>query len=658
MCPTCDGLGHVTTFDPRLIVDDGAGLGTGAIRPWRRSSKLGDRLRAVAKHYRVDAGAPWTELPEEVKVVVLEGSGDEAIDGAPFEGVRPWLRRRHAELSGKAAAHPEAEDSGPLTEIERYSGEQVCRACEGARLRPEALMIRIGDKNIAELAAMPLTELRPFIAALGFEGGQAEIADAILGQVRGRLAFLEEVGLGYLTLNRRANTLSGGEGQRIRLATQVGSALVGVTYVLDEPSIGLHPRDNDRLIATLLRLRDLGNSLIVVEHDTDTMRAADWLVDMGPGAGRHGGRVVAAGPVQDVIDDERSVTGAYLSGRLAIPTPGQRRRPTGAAIRIRGARGHNLHDVDVSIPVGLLTCVTGVSGSGKSSLIVDTLLPEARRILGGGNRFGLAHDRITGLQHLDKVIHVDQSPIGRSARSNPATYTGMFAEIRQVFAQLPDAKIRGWGPPRFSFNIKGGRCEACNGEGQRRIEMHFLPDLFVQCSVCGGHRYNRETLAIAMRGKTIADVLEMTVAEAFDFFVAHPQIRARLEVLRDVGLGYLGLGQSALTLSGGEAQRIKLAKELAKSSTGQTLFILDEPTTGLHASDVRQLLAVLQRLVDEGNTVVVIEHDLDVIKAADHVIDVGPEGGGAGGRVVAAGPPELVAQSTASHTGRYLAAVL
>ncbi|MEM6996934.1 MAG: excinuclease ABC subunit UvrA, partial [Myxococcota bacterium] len=656
-CPVFGGLGEVQHFDPRLIVDEEAGLGAGAIRPWRRSAKLGARLAAVAEHFGVEPATPWRALPSEVHIVVLEGSGDEAIGGQPFEGVRPWLQRRVQERATKRAAAP-ADDEVPRDDTTGYAVQVPCTACEGTRLRPEARLVKVGEHDLPSLCALPLSELRQVVASMSFSKEHAEVAAVVLDKVRGRLAFLEEVGLGYLTLSRRTMTLSGGEAQRIRLATQVGAALVGVTYVLDEPSIGLHQRDNDRLIATLLRLRNLGNTLIVVEHDADTMRAADWLVDMGPGAGRHGGTVVAAGTVEAVMADERSRTGAYLAGRMQIEVPAKRRPATAGSVTITGARGHNLQRVNARIPLSVLTCVTGVSGSGKSSLIIDTLLPEASRLVGGGARFGLAHDRIDGLSRLDKVIHVDQSPIGRSPKSNPATYTGMLADVRAVFAQLPDAKVRGFTPARFSFNVKGGRCEACGGEGQRRIEMHFLPDLYVECSVCNGQRYNRDTLAVTMRGKSIADVLAMTVSDAFDFFVAHPAIRAKLEVLRDVGLGYIGLGQSALTLSGGEAQRIKLAKELAKKSTGSTLFVLDEPTTGLHASDVRQLLAVLQRLVDEGNTVVVIEHDLDVIKSADHVIDIGPEGGTGGGTVVVAGTPEVVAACEASHTGRYLRAAL
>jgi excinuclease ABC subunit A len=515
-------------------------------------------------------------------------------------------------------------------------------------------MVRIEDRNIHELSTMPLRELEPFVRELHLPGEAGEVAEVVLEQVRKRLAFLVEVGLGYLTLDRTAVSLSGGESQRIRLATQVGAALAGITYVLDEPSIGLHQRDNDRLIATLKRLRELGNTVVVVEHDEDTMRAADWIIDMGPGAGALGGRVVAAGPPTHVEACGDSPTGRYLSGLESIRTPTERRRGHGRSLSVRGARGHNLQDVTVRFPLGAFTCVTGVSGSGKSSLVIETLLPEATRELNGASAIGLDHDGVDGLEHLDKVIYVDQSPIGRSARSNPATYTGIFTELRNVYAQLPEAKMRGYTPTRFSFNAKGGRCEACQGDGVRRIAMDFLPDVFVRCQTCGGRRYNRETLAITMRGKSIADVLDMSVVEAHEFFVAHPSIRSKLEVLRDVGLGYVTLGQSAVTLSGGEAQRIKLARQLAKKSTGNTLFVLDEPTTGLHFGDVRQLLEVFGRIVDEGNTLIVIEHDLGVIKSADHVIDMGPEGGDGGGTVVASGSPEQVAKAKASHTAKYL----
>jgi excinuclease ABC subunit A len=632
------------------------------VRPWARRGSASHHklLAALAEHLRIDLDAPWVELGDEARIAIVEGTGDEVVPGLerPFEGVRPALARRLRELEQRAE-EPGEDEPGEAEDIEAYLREVVCRVCEGDRLKLPARMVKIGGRNIAALSRMPLDVLAVELAALELPSGEArEIADAVLGQVKRRLEFLVEVGLGYLTLDRPVMTLSGGESQRIRLATQVGAALVGITYVLDEPSIGLHQRDNARLVATLQHLRDLGNTVIVVEHDEDTMRASDWLVDMGPGAGPQGGRVVAVGPTADVLANPRSLTGAYLSRRLSIPVPEQRRRPRGPSVVVKNARGHNLQGVTVRFPIGLLTCVTGVSGSGKSSLVIDTLLTEAARVVNGAARPPLPCDGVEGLEHVDKVIHVDQSPIGRSPRSNPATYTGIFAELRTVFAGLPEAKIRGFPPARFSFNVKGGRCESCFGEGLKRIEMQFLPDVFVTCEVCGGKRYNRETLAITMRGKSIADVLALSVAEACEFFVAHPNIRRPLEVLREVGLGYLALGQSATTLSGGEAQRIKLARELARKSTGRTLFVLDEPTVGLHFGDVKQLLHVLQRLVDEGNTVVVIEHDLDVVKCADHVIDIGPEGGTGGGKLVTSGTPEYVARAQGSHTAKWLAGKL
>jgi excinuclease ABC subunit A len=662
-CERCDGLGQLRGFDPRkLVPDPSRSLADGAIAPWsgRGGVSRRERLAAVAAHCGVDMSTPWSDLPATAQIAILEGTGDEPVAGLgdkPFEGVRPALARRVRELQ----AREDPEDSeGPsaLEQLEAYLSEEVCPSCEGQRLRLEARMVRVGGDDLPTLCRQPLRDLARTIDGWSFEGSAHDIAQAVLEQVRRRLAFLQQVGLGYLTLERRAMTLSGGELQRIRLANQVGAALVGVTYILDEPSIGLHPRDNDRLIETLLQLRDLGNSVIVVEHDFDTIRAADYVVDMGPGAGDLGGQVVAAGPPSVIAADPNSPTGNFLSGRARIEVPVRRRKISGRRLTVRGATGHNLRDVTVGFPLGRLTAVTGVSGSGKSSLVIDTLLPEARRLLSGAAAEGLPHKRLEGLSGLDKVIHVDQSPIGRSPRSNPATFTGIFSELRQVFAQLPAAKLRGYSASRFSFNVAGGRCETCQGEGVRRIEMHFLADLFVTCDRCAGRRYNRETLAVAMRGKTIADVLDMRVAEACDFFVSHPAIRAKLEVLRDVGLGYVTLGQSALTLSGGEAQRIKLAKELSRKSTGQTLFILDEPTTGLHASDIKQLLAVLARLVDEGNTVIVIEHDLDVIKSADYVVDLGPDGGDGGGMLVVAGTPEHVARSGKGHTARYLARAL
>jgi excinuclease ABC subunit A len=658
-CPACDGLGRTRVFDPSRLVDPKATLRHGAIRPWaRRGGGHGRTIAALAEHLGVELDVPFGELPAAAQIAFVEGTGAEVVPGLdrPFEGVRPMMARRLRELEGRLDEggddEPDAED------IEAYLDEVVCTSCEGERLCLPARMVRIGEHNIAALCRMPLDRLAGAIAELSFDRERHEIAEAVLGQVRARLRFMIEVGLGYLTLDRAVMTLSGGEAQRIRLATHIGAALAGITYVLDEPSVGLHPRDNDRLIATLHHLRDLGNTVIVVEHDEATMRASDWLVDIGPGAGPQGGRVVAAGPTADVLANPRSITAAYLSGRMSIPVPEQRRRPRGPSIVVRGARGHNLADITARFPIGMLTCVTGVSGSGKSSLVIDTLLAEAARVCNGAARPPLDCDGVDGLEHIDKVIYVDQSPIGRSARSNPATYTGIFAELRTVFAGLPDAKIRGWQPSRFSFNVKGGRCEACQGEGLRRIEMQFLPDLHVTCETCRGRRYNRETLGVTMRGKNIADVLEMNVASAYDFFVAHPGLRLKLEVLRDVGLGYLGLGQSALTLSGGEAQRIKLGRELARKSTGKTLFVLDEPTSGLHFGDVKQLLHVFARLVDEGNTVVVIEHDVDVMKCADYIVDIGPDGGDRGGRLVTSGTPEHVAKGGQGHTAAYLRAAL
>ncbi|MBK9757090.1 MAG: excinuclease ABC subunit UvrA [Nannocystis sp.] len=663
-CPECDGLGSRRIFDPRRIVpNEHLSLKEGALHVWtRRGGRVHTQaLQALAEHYKFDLFAPWIKLPEEVKVVLLQGSGDEAIPGLgkkpiAFEGVIPSLERRLREA--ETSASEVDDEGGALDEVEALMSEVVCPACSGQRLRQEARMVKIEGHNISEISAWPIEQLLPFLARLELGAERNEVAEAILGQARQRLRFMLEVGLGYLTLDRTTMTLSGGEAQRIRLATQVGAALVGVTYILDEPSIGLHQRDNDRLIAALVRLRDLGNTVLVVEHDEDTIRAADYIVDMGPGAGVQGGRVVAAGPLAEVLQNRRSLTAAYLTGRMSIPLPERYRRPLGPALVISRATGHNLKDITVKIPLGAFTCVTGVSGSGKSSLIIDTLLPEAVRRLNGGSGFGLPHHGVSGLEHLDKVIHVDQSPIGRSPRSNPATYTGLFAELRTLFSNLSESKVRGYTPARFSFNVKGGRCESCQGDGVRRIEMHFLADVFVTCRACNGRRYNRETLAVTYRGKSIADVLDLAVSDACEFFANYPALRQKLETLRDVGLGYVTLGQSALSLSGGEAQRIKLARELAKKSTGKTLFILDEPTTGLHFGDIRLLLKVLDRLVDEGNTVVVIEHNLDVIKCADHVIDIGPEGGTRGGELIASGTPTQVARVGASATGQYLARVL
>ena len=691
-CPSCGGLGRRRVFDlRRLIPDPELSLKQGAIAALqgRGQSAIERRLAAVAEHQGIDLFAPWSSLDEEAKLTVLYGSGDEPIPplppasdegerrgkggkagkggkggkaakaevGEPFPGVIPLLEQRLREAESRAA---DGSEDGPAGELAAYLREVECADCGGQRLRIEARHVKIAGRNIAELAALPIDALHDQLAALGPETldvERGEVAEAILGQALARLAAMRELGLAYLSLDRPTMTLSGGEAQRIRLATQIGSALVGVTYVLDEPSIGLHPRDNHRLITMLERLRDLGNTVIVVEHDADTIRAADYVVDMGPGAGALGGEVVCAGRQAELLASSRSRTAAHLSGRARIPRP-TRRRAADQWIELRGARGHNLRGVDLRIPVAHLTCVTGVSGSGKSSLIVDTLLPEAQRRLNGAKAWGLAHDALLGLEACDRVVAVDQSPIGRSPRSNPATYTGIFTELRNLFAHTQEARMRGFSPSRFSFNVKGGRCEHCQGEGLRRVAMHFLPDVWVTCRVCRGRRYNRETLAVTFRGKSIADVLDMRVAEACEFFAHQPSLRPRLEVLRDVGLGYLTLGQSATTLSGGEAQRIKLARELARRRSQPGLFVLDEPTTGLHFDDVHKLLEVLERLVDEGNTVIVIEHDLEVIRCADWVLDVGPEGGAGGGGLVAAGPPEAIAANEDSVTGRYLARVL
>ena len=684
-CPSCGGLGLRQLFDPRRLVPDprksikeGAIAGLGG----RGHAAIERQLAAVAAHYEIDLYAPWAELGERAHIVILQGSGDELIPplaakraakksgrprkqaktGEPFPGIVPIFEQRLRD----AEARREAKAQGTLAELEALMSEVRCSSCEGQRLRVEARHVKIAGRNIHELASLPITALHTFLAALVEQppdsappgmSEQREIAAAILAQALARIAAMIELGLGYLDCDRQTQSLSGGEAQRIRLATQIGSALVGVTYVLDEPSIGLHQRDNARLIAMLQRLRQLGNTVIVVEHDADTIRAAEHVVDMGPGAGVLGGEVVFSGSVADLLEDRRSRTAAYLSGRARIERPAARRAPE-AWIEIIGANGHNLREVDARIPIAHMTCVTGVSGSGKSSLIVDTLLPEAARRLNGAHSWGLEHEAIRNLERCERVVSVDQSPIGRSPRSNPATYTGIFTELRTLYAQTNDAKLRGFGASRFSFNVKGGRCEHCQGEGQRRIEMHFLPDMWVTCRVCEGRRYERETLAITYRGKNISEALSLSISDAAEFFTHHTGLRTKLELLRDVGLGYMSLGQSATTLSGGEAQRIKLARELARRRGGPGLFILDEPTTGLHFDDVRKLLEVLERLVDEGNTVVVIEHDLEVIKCADWVIDIGPEGGSGGGQVLAAGRPEQIAATPASITGRWLAKVL
>ncbi len=663
-CPTCDGLGTVERFDPELVVPDPErSLAEGAIEPWaagRGAAAHRKRLEALAGHLGFDLRTPWARLSPEVRLAVLEGTGREVVLGIgrkpqPFEGALAWLRRRLDELSRKQ----EGEGKGARTELEpaRYLNRRPCPDCGGERLVAAARAVRVGPWRLPELARLPLDELAEALAGIELDEESRVVATPILEQVSRRLEALLQLGLSYLELDRVATSLSGGEVQRIRLATQIGSALVGVTYILDEPSIGLHSRDHRRLLEMLRRLRDLGNSVLVVEHDPEAMLAADYLVELGPGAGAEGGRLIARGTPDQFLATEGSLTADYLSGRRGIEVPAKRRRPR-RTLELLGARGHNLRGVDLKLPIGALTCVTGVSGSGKSSLVLDTLLPEARRRLAKGTRAGLPHDGVRGLQHFERVVAVDQAPIGRSARSNPATYTGIFGELRTLFAGLPDARIRGFDASRFSFNVKGGRCEACQGEGVRRVEMHFLPDVFVTCRTCEGRRYNRDTLAIEYRGKSVADVLEMSVSEAHELFANVPGIRGRLEILRDVGLGYVTLGQSATTLSGGEAQRIKLSRELARKSGGATLFILDEPTTGLHLDDVRVLLAVLQRLVDEGHTVVVIEHHLDVIKCADFVIDVGPEGGRGGGMIVASGTPEQVALQGKGATAPFLARAL
>ncbi len=661
-CPTCGGLGVHQFFDPSLVAPEPSlSLRQGAIAPWGRrqeDSYTGQLLDAVATHYGFSLDTPFGELPEAAQSVVLHGSGREEIAlqyrkgrrvltaHTPFEGVIPQLERRFRETNSPAIRE----------ELGRYQGERPCPACGGARLRPEALAVRVGPWNIDELEHRDIDTLLTGLQELHWEGRDRRIADPILKEIADRLSFLQGVGLGYLTLARRAGTLSGGEAQRIRLASQIGSRLAGVLYILDEPSIGLHQRDNDRLVRTLVELRDLGNTVIVVEHDSDTIRAADHVLDMGPGAGVHGGEVVYNGPVAGLMHCERSLTGGYLSGRLAIPLPVRRRPPPAGKswLSLSGASTNNLRNVHVRFPLGLFTCVTGVSGSGKSSLVMETLFVQARQqLLRRGDAVAIG-----GLEQIDKVIDIDQNPIGRTPRSNPATYTGVLDPIRTLLARLPEARARGYQPGRFSFNLKGGRCEACEGDGEVRIAMHFLPDIYVTCETCGGKRYNQETLEIRYRGRNIAEILAMTVEEALEFFKNIPPIKNRLQTLFDVGLGYLSLGQSSVTLSGGEAQRIKLARELARRGHGRTLYILDEPTTGLHPADIRHLLVVLDRLVAQGNTVVVIEHNLDVIKTADYVIDLGPEGGAGGGRLVACGTPEEVAACAGSHTGMYLRPIL
>jgi excinuclease ABC subunit A len=670
-CSACGGLGTRREVSEELILgDDRISILEGVILPWGEPSGhlRKSMLPALAKQYKFDLNTPWGDLPQKVRDVIIHGAAGKKttfrLDTDSFhgeyqgawEGVLSLVQRRYRETTSDAVR----------LELEEFMVEAPCTACGGRRLKPESLAVTVGDKNIGQLVELSVTAALAFFESLpvrsnGRPGLDASIAGPILKEVRERLRFLADVGLDYLTLSRSAESLSGGEAQRIRLATQIGSRLVGVLYILDEPSIGLHQRDNARLLATLRQLRDLGNTVIVVEHDEETMREADYLIDLGPGAGRHGGEVVAEGTVDEVTRNPHSLTGRYLSGELKIdvPAPDGRRAPQkGRALRVLGARAHNLHNLNVDFPLGLFVAVTGVSGSGKSTLVEDIVHRSLARHFYRARLIPGEHDRILGLEHIDKVIDIDQSPIGRTPRSNPATYTGLFTPIRELFAELPDAKIRGYGPGRFSFNVKGGRCEACQGDGLVKIEMHFLPDVYVPCEVCKGKRYNRETLEVRFRGASIADVLDMTVEDAATFFANQPRVRQKLETLVDVGLGYVHLGQSATTLSGGEAQRVKLATELSKRDTGRTFYILDEPTTGLHFEDVRLLLRVLHRLVDKGNTVLVIEHNLDVIKTADWIIDLGPEGGGKGGQIVASGTPEEVANTPGSSTGDFLRKVL
>ena len=661
-CPTCTGLGNQLKADTTLIIpDESLSILDGAIVAPGWNSIRSDGIsrmyfEALAKKYNFSLRTPVAELSDSVKNVIFYGTDGEKLElhydqprgkgvlYQAFEGIANNLERRYHETQSDASKK----------EIEEFMGECPCPTCQGRRLRPEALAVTVGGKSIHDVTELPINEELDFFDALELTETQQLIAAQILREIRSRLGFLQSVGLRYLTLSRSSGTLSGGESQRIRLATQIGSSLMGVLYILDEPSIGLHQRDNDKLLATLKRLRDLGNTLIVVEHDEDTMREADYLIDIGPGAGAHGGHVVAAGTPQEVMDNPASLTGQYLSGKKKIEVPLARRSGNGKFLTVRGAAENNLRGIDVSVPLGTFTCVTGVSGSGKSSLVNEIMFKKLGVTLNRMKAHPGKHKSIEGMEYLDKVINIDQSPIGRTPRSNPATYTNLFNEIRNLFASTQEAKARGYGPGRFSFNTRGGRCEACAGDGMLKIEMHFLPDIYVPCEVCKGRRYNRETLEVRYKGKNIADVLDMTAEEAREFFAPVPKIAGMLQTLCDVGLGYVKLGQSSTTLSGGEAQRVKLATELARRSTGRTIYILDEPTTGLHADDVKKLLSVLQRLVDGGNTVLVIEHNLDVIKCADHIIDLGPEGGSGGGTVVCVGTPEEVAQCEASYTGQYL----
>jgi excinuclease ABC subunit A len=660
-CQVCGGLGDKMEIDPTLIVPDPTvSINDGAIHAWGSDISNWNRfqLRGVAEHYGFKFSTPWKSLPEKARKVILHGSGETEVRFKyehsagkgkgefvrSFEGVIPNLERRYKQT----------ESAGIRAWIEQYMTIKPCPLCNGARLKRESLAVTVDDRNIHQVTRMSVRDSKQFFNELKLSKREATIARQILKEIRDRLGFLSNVGLDYLTLDRGASTLSGGEAQRIRLATQIGSRLVGVLYILDEPSIGLHQRDNNRLLSTLTELRDLGNTVIVVEHDRETIERSDHVIDLGPGAGKHGGEIVSEGTPAEIMRSEASLTGKYLSRRLHIPSPAGRSRGSGKWLKLVGAEGNNLKKIDVAIPLGTFTCITGVSGSGKSTLVNETLYPALARHFYGSRRPALPFRRIDGLEHIDKVIEIDQSPIGRTPRSNPATYTGTFTHIRDLFAGLPESKIRGYGPGRFSFNVKGGRCEACQGDGIVTIEMHFLPDVYIPCEVCKGKRYNRETLDVVYKGRNIAEVLDMTVEEALEFFDRIPRLKRKLQTLMRVGLGYIHLGQQATTLSGGEAQRVKLAAELSKTSTGSTLYILDEPTTGLHFEDIKMLLSVLTDLVGLGNTVLVIEHNLDVIKTADYVIDLGPEGGDEGGEVVAEGTPEEISESKASYTGQYL----
>lgn len=666
-CPACDGLGEKLVFDEDLVVPNhDLSIKKGAVVPWAKSNPPSPYymqvLGSLAREFGFSLDTPWKDLPGEVQLIILHGTGGRPvtltfIDGRksydvkkPFEGVIGNLNRRMLQT----------ESAWMREELSKYQAAHPCETCHGARLKPEALAVKIAGRDISSVTRLSVADAVPFFQTLpdALTGQQQEIARAILKEIDERLGFLNNVGLDYLNLDRTSGTLSGGESQRIRLASQIGSGLSGVLYVLDEPSIGLHQRDNDMLLVTLRRLRDLGNTVLVVEHDEDAIRSADYVIDMGPGAGVHGGEVVAQGSLDQVLASENSITADYLAGRREVPLPKKRRKGNGKKLTVHNATANNLTGVTASIPLGTFTCITGVSGSGKSSFTIDTLYAAAARHLNGARVLAGKHDKITGLDHLDKVIDIDQSPIGRTPRSNPATYTGAFTNIRDWFAGLPEAQARGYKPGRFSFNVKGGRCEACQGDGVLKIEMHFLPDVYVTCDVCHGQRYNRETLEVKFKGKSIADVLDMTVEDAVEFFKAVPPIRDKMAMLAEVGLGYVKVGQQATTLSGGEAQRVKLAKELSRRATGQTLYILDEPTTGLHFEDVRKLLEVLHALVEQGNTVVVIEHNLDVIKTADWILDLGPEGGVKGGEIVAEGTPEAVAKEPRSYTGKYLTPLL